>query len=178
MSDERKTPLGREALESRNKAWKVNERGRQVAAEKDQAPRPLTAEELEVLRWVLEHGGKAAQLFLPQLEGIRAVRWCDCGCPSIRLTIPPDGPKVDGKLGNIVCDFIGTTREDEKAGVLLFQRDGRLDLMEIYPLDAGLYGDTPEYGLPTLESLEFPEWEPVPGFPNVRYPFKSPRSPA
>jgi hypothetical protein len=153
MPGEPKRPLSPEARERRDKAWKSCERGRQVAAEKDDAPRPLTAEELEVLRWVLEHGGKAAQSFLPQLEGIRAVRWCDCGCPSIRLITRPDGPKVDGKLGNIVCDFDGATHEDEKAGVLLFQRDGRLDLMEIYSLDAGLYGDSPEYGLPTIESL-------------------------
>src|SRR5581483_746770 len=111
---ERKTPLGREALESRNKAWKSSERGQQFAAEKDQAPRPLTPEELEVLRWVLEHGGKAVRLFLPQLAGIRAVRWCDCGCPSIRLFTLPNGPKVDGKLGNVISDFIGTTHEDEK----------------------------------------------------------------
>jgi hypothetical protein len=90
----------------------------------------------------------------------------------------PDAPKAELSVGNMVCDVFGATPENEKAGILLFQKEGRLDLMEIYPLDAGLCGDTPEYGLLTIESLELPEWEPVPGFPNVRRSIKSPESPA
>ena len=157
MSVESKTPLNLDPPKRRDEAWKQSDRGREVAAGRDQPSRPLSSEELELLRWVLEHGGETARSFLPQLEGIRAVRWCDCGCPSIRLVTEPNAPSADLGVGNIVCDVFGTTTANEKAGILLFQKEGRLDLMEIYSLDAGLYGDTPEYGLPTIESLEFPE---------------------
>lgn len=174
MSAESKTPLSPDARKRRDEAWKQSNRGREVAAERLHPSRPLSSEELGLLRWVLEHGGEVAQLFLPQLEGIRAVRWCDCGCPSIQLLTELNAPRAERSIGNIVCDVFGTTPENEKAGILLFQKEGRLDLLEIYSFDAGLYGETPEYGLPTIESLEFPEWEPVPGFPNVRRPLKSP----
>jgi hypothetical protein len=178
MAVESKTPLSPDARKRRDEAWKQSDRGREIAAERHQPSRPLCSEELELLRWVLEQGGEAARSFLPQLEGIRAVRWCDCGCPSIRLLTEPNTPKAELSIDKVICDVFGTTPENEKAGILLFQKEGRLDLMEIYSLDAGLYGDTPEYGLPAIESLEFPEWEPVPGSPNVRRPIKSPESPA
>jgi hypothetical protein len=173
-----KTPLSPAARKSRDEAWKQTDRGRTVAAERDLPPRRLTPEENAVLREVLEHRSKEAQSFLPQLEGIRAIRWCDCGCPSIRLVIEPGTPDAGAIVGNIVCDVFGTTSANEKVGILLFQKNGRLELMEIYSLDAGIYGDTPEYGLPTIESLEHAEWAPAPGFPNVRQPIKSPKSPA
>lgn len=173
-----KTPLNPAARKIRDEAWKQSDRGRGFAAERGLPPRPLTREENELLSWVLEHGGEAAQSFLPQLDGIGAVRWCDCGCPSIRLVTEPNAPKGDHSVGNLVCDVFGITSENEKAGLLLFQKNGQLELMEIYPLDAGLYEDTPEYGLPTIASLECAEWEPVPGFRNVRRPVKSPESPA
>jgi hypothetical protein len=171
-----KTPLSPAARKSRDEAWKQTDRGRTVAAERNLPPRPLTPEENAVLHWVLEHGSKEAQCFLPQLEGIRALRWCDCGCPSIQLVIEPGTPDVDAIVGNIVCDVFGTTLENEKVGILLFQKNSRLELMELYSLDAGIYGDTPEYGLPTIESLEHAEWAPAPGFRNVRQPIKFPKS--
>jgi hypothetical protein len=175
---ESKTLLNPDARKRRDEAWKQSSRGREFAAERHQPSRPLSSEELGLLRWVLEHGGETARSFLPQLEGIRAVRWCDCGCPSIRLLTEPNAPKVELGVDKVVCDVFGTTPENEKAGILIFQKEGRLDLMEIYSLDAGFYGDTPEYGLPTIERLELPEWEPLPGFPHVRRPIKSPKSPA
>lgn len=173
-----KKPLTQEEITRRDEAWTLSARGQEIASELDLPPRPLTSEEQSLLRWILEHGSVQAQSFLPQLEGIQAVRWCKCGCPSIRLLIQPDVPEAELSAGNILCDVFGTTPENEKAGILLFKKEGRLDVMEVYSLDAGLYGDTPEYGLPTIESLEFPEWESVPGFPNARRLVRSPKSQA
>src|SRR5208282_6305615 len=79
MAVESKTPLSPDARKRRDDAWKQSDRGREIAAERHQPSRPLCSEELELLRWVLEQGGERARSFLPQLEGIRAVRWCDCG---------------------------------------------------------------------------------------------------
>ena len=155
MSPEPKKPLSPAARKLRDEAWKQSARGKEIAAQRHEAPRPLTIEELKLLEVVLERGSKESRLFLPQLREMHAVRWCDCGCPSIHLVPEPNCPKVEARIGNIVCDVEGTTAENEKAGVLLFQKNGRLDLMEIYSLDAGYYSETPEYGLPTIESLVF-----------------------
>jgi len=57
-------------------------------------------------------------------------------------------PKAELSVGNILCDIVGTTPGNVKAGILLFQKEGRLDLMKMYSFDTGLHGDTPEYGLP------------------------------
>ncbi len=70
-----KTLLNPEARKRRDEVWKESVRGQEVAAERNQGPpRRLTAEELQLLRWILEHGGEGAQAFLPQLDGMLAVR--------------------------------------------------------------------------------------------------------
>ena len=114
-------------------------------------PRPLTTEELALLNWVLEHGVPEAKTFAPQVENISATPWCDCGCPSISLHLNADTP-LGTCSSNVISDFVGVTPEGKKVGLLLFQKNGKLDLLEEYELDV-MEGD---WGFPVIDSLE--EW--------------------
>jgi len=119
-------------------------------------PRPLTAEELTLLNWLLEHGLPEARSFIPQVENIRATRWhsgeSKCGCPSISLYVK-EGTPLGTCSSNVISDFIGVTPEGKKVGLLLFQENGKLDLLEEYELDV-MEGD---WGFPVIDSLE--EWQ-------------------
>jgi hypothetical protein len=107
---------------------------------------------LALLNWLLEHGLPGAKTFAPQVEKIRATPWCDCGCPSISLHIE-EGAPLGTCSSNVISDFVGMTPERKKVGLLLFQKDGKLDLLEEYQLDV-IEGD---WGFPVMDSLE--EWQ-------------------
>jgi hypothetical protein len=143
-----------------------------------EALRPLTQKELELLRWMFEHGSDDLRSFLPQLEGIRAARSCDCGCPSIRLQVTERAPVGRDCGETVIGDFKGKTGRGELVGVLLFQRAGKLTELEVYSMDGLIKGDSPEFGLPLLDSISALQWEPVPDMPNIRRAVKSPKSPA
>jgi hypothetical protein len=123
-------------------------------------PRPLTPEELALLNWLLEHGLPEAKTFASQVGKIRATPWCDCGCPSISLHVEDGAPLGIGSRSPI-ADVVGTTPEGKKVGLLLFQKDGKLDLLEEYELDV-IEGD---WGFPVIDSLQ--TWEST-GFPTFK----------
>ena len=105
-----------------------------------------------MLDWLLEHGLPEAKTFAPQLEKLRATRWCDCGCPSIVLHVDEGSPLGTGS-SSVIADVDGRTPEGKKIGVLLFQRDGKLSILEVYSMDV-IEG---EWGFPVYESLQ--TWE-------------------
>lgn len=53
-------------------------------------PRPLTAEERALVEWLV--GQVAFPELSEQLETVRAIGYCTCGCPSV--TLATDGPAV------------------------------------------------------------------------------------
>jgi hypothetical protein len=110
--------------------------------------RPLTPAEEELLRWTLEHGTEEAKSYLPQIERIRAASSCTCGCPSISLVVSDGIPAAVAGKDGVVADLSGQTADGISVGVLVFQDDGRLSELELYPYD----NDGP-FGLPTIESL-------------------------
>ncbi|MGA2207276.1 MAG: hypothetical protein ABSG10_11170 [Terracidiphilus sp.] len=124
------------------------------------SPRPLTPKELELLNWLLEHGLPEAKTFAPQMEGIRATRWCTCGCPSISLHVEEGVPLGMGS-NSVISDVIGRTPEGKKIGVLLFQKGGKLSILEVYSLDI-IEGN---WGFSVYESLQ--TWESL-GLPNIK----------
>lgn len=142
--------------------------------EEQQQFRPLKDQELELLRWSLEHGSESLQRFLPQLEGILAFDWCNCGCPSFQIKVSDDALPVESLNEHLVGDFEGRTAKGELVGVLIFQKHGKLTLLEVYSYDGLIQSEDQKFDLPVIGSLQRLEWEPVPGFPNVRRPIKSP----
>src|ERR1035437_2707824 len=108
--------------------------------------RPLTPDETQLIRWMLEHGKPEAQAFLPQLETAKATPWrCPCGCASINLSI--DGlPEPSGGL-HILADFVFGTDAD-LSGIFVFEKSGTLAGLEVY----GLATEAPKI-LPFLDAL-------------------------
>jgi hypothetical protein len=99
--------------------------------------RPLTDEERELTRWILENGESEGIEFLDQLERARVVGVCTCGCATIDFV-------VEGLLGappgvHILGDFIYGS-EANSAGVFVFSSGGILSGLEVY----GRSGDAPK----------------------------------
>jgi hypothetical protein len=143
----------------KDRAWERSTRRREIDAERDLPPRPLTSHERELLYWTLEHGSEETKSFLPQVASIQAIRSCTCGCPSIQLYVTEAAPLGISHSGRVIVDLVGKTPNGELVGVLVFQDAGKLRELEFYLLD----GEEKEFGLPTIASLS---------------PFESGKSPA
>lgn len=106
----------------------------------------MTADEMNVARWMLEHGDPEALAFLPQLEVAEVTPWkCGCGCASINFQIPgrPEAPPGVHILGDYV---VGAG--DSLSGAFIFASGGILSGIEVY----GLAADAPRV-LPSIQDL-------------------------
>jgi hypothetical protein len=111
-----------------------------------EVPRPLTDEERNLARWMLEHGGPTAQTFLGQLDRSTATNWrCGCGCASYNLLVaglPPAPPGVE-----VLSDFVFGADDDLK-GIFIYEKGGILSGVEL----VGYGGDAPAT-LPSISEL-------------------------
>ena len=71
--------------------------------------RPLTSEEYELTRWILEHGKPKALQFLEQLDRAKVVSGCPCGSASIDFEIEGLGKAPAGV--HVLGDFIYGTNQ-------------------------------------------------------------------
>jgi hypothetical protein len=117
-----------------------------------QTPREPSDRERELLTYVLTRGSETARSYLPQIDGIRVVRSCTCGCPS--MTLLPSGDVPLGIVGNdrIICDLVGATEHGESVGLIVFADEGKLADLEIYPF-GDFEAQTPDSNFPLLASL-------------------------
>jgi hypothetical protein len=108
--------------------------------------RPLTPDEKQLIRSMLENGSPEAQAFLSQLERANASsRRCPCGCASLNLVID-SLPEPSGGL-HVLADFVFGTDAD-LSGIFVFEKSGVLAGLEVY----GLAGEAPK-NLPSFGSL-------------------------
>lgn len=103
--------------------------------------RPLSAAESRLVRWLLEHGEPGSARFLPELDALRIVARCSCGCASIDFVEDGSGPM------EVIADFDLRPLGRVPGGVFLFTRGGRLAGLEVYS-----FGD-PIAGCPDPEAL-------------------------
>ena len=108
--------------------------------------RPLTAEELEILVWLLDHGPREAKNFLPQLDVLRARKYCKCGCPSIEFSVPVDAAYIETRMR---VSFTGRSGKYE-VGLMLVARAGVLSELEVHTFGEN---DGP-FTLPNIASLK------------------------
>jgi hypothetical protein len=91
--------------------------------------RPLTSEEYELTRWILEHGTLEANGFLEQLDSARVIALCPCGCASIDFEIEELGEAPPGV--HILGDFIFGDKRSP-CGIFVYESGGILSGLEVY----------------------------------------------
>ena len=112
-------------------------------------PRSLSAGERDALVTILSYAnfvGRAA--LLEQVDAVRIVGGCDCGCATVDLEIP-DAPPSDAIAYPIPSEATVFDPDGQAiGGILVFARDGRLAQLEVYS-----YGDEPISPFPPIERL-------------------------
>jgi hypothetical protein len=109
--------------------------------------RPLTAEELHLVRWLLEHGSQAAAGLLPRLAHLRVASRCYCGCASVDFAV--DGVVPLPKDMHVLSDYEYRSPEGRLCGAFVFERAGLLAGLEVWSIDGGTTPST----LPRIEQL-------------------------
>jgi hypothetical protein len=109
--------------------------------------RNLSSGERTLLQWLLMHGSYDASKYMSQIDSLRVVSKCGCGCPTVDFALQ-SGRKVGGS--DIVAEAGGKSPEGISVGVILHVREDELSELEVYSTE-GL--DVP-FSLPTPDSLE------------------------
>ncbi|MGA3046565.1 MAG: hypothetical protein ABSD67_08085 [Terracidiphilus sp.] len=108
--------------------------------------RPLTQQERNLVRWLIDHSHRDAGSLLPQVERLSVVAKCNCGCPTIDFAL--DGQPVAKKGGRLVSDWLAEV-EGMPVYVQLWQSNDRISTLEV----GSLPGTDHPFGLPAIESI-------------------------
>lgn len=92
-------------------------------------PRPLTDEERNLAKWMIEHGDVAPEKYLHQLENAIVVGECDCGCASIDFQIGDKKPDTSAGMVLVSDWFYGP---EDHFGAFIFTCDDVLAGLEVY----------------------------------------------
>jgi hypothetical protein len=106
--------------------------------------RPITAEERELIEWLLEHRESDSSEFSSQVERLEVISKCKCGCPTIYFSVKENPPSSE----ILLADYYATV-DGHPVGVMLFQRGGYLSSLEVYSCD----GLAQQFGLPSIDTL-------------------------
>jgi hypothetical protein len=99
----------------------------------DVLERPLSAEEVALVTWLLEHGEPEACAFVDQVARARVVGRCPCGCASVDFAI--DGQRPPGTGLHTLSDYQWRGPDGELFGVFVFARAGLLLGLEVWSID-------------------------------------------
>jgi hypothetical protein len=109
--------------------------------------RPLTQQERDLVRWLIEHSHMDASRLLSQIDRLTVATRCNCGCPTIDFAL--DGVPVGGKGEQIVSDWLAEV-DGMPVGVTLWQTNDRIRTLEVYSLP----GSESPFALPSFESIK------------------------
>ena len=94
----------------------------------------MSAEEITLTTWLLEHGELKARPFLQQLPRAHVVARCPCGCASVDFAI--DGQRASSGSGlDILSDYQWRGSQGELFGVFVFAREDLLSGLEVWSID-------------------------------------------
>jgi hypothetical protein len=91
--------------------------------------RAIRPSEIEILSWLLDHALQDVTPYrLHPLEELRVVKECGCGCASLYFS---------PTLGNLrmLADELAVYPDGQRAGILLWGRDGEIVLLEVYDFE-------------------------------------------
>ena len=93
-------------------------------------PRPLTEDERNLVRWMIEHGDAEPEPLLSQLAQAQVISECSCGCASIDFKIEGHPVSPGGGM-EIISDYLYGP-ESPPFGAFVFKRNGLLAGLEVY----------------------------------------------
>jgi hypothetical protein len=111
--------------------------------------RPLTAEELKLLEWLLANGTPDAKPYISRIADVNVVGKCTCGCPTIDLASADHKQRKTGP-STILADFVGKSPEGIEVGVIVHAREGEISELEVYAIPDW----KGPFSLPSVESLK------------------------
>jgi len=110
--------------------------------------RPLTGEERDLIRWLVEHSFvDDATRLMPQIERLSVISKCDCGCPTIDLAL--DGEPVVRKGEMFISDWLADVN-GMPVYVQLWVSNGQISSLEV----GSLPGTDQPFGLPAIKSIK------------------------
>ena len=105
--------------------------------------RGVTAQEASLVRWLVEHGEQGCDRLLDQIENLKVVSKCNCGCPTVYFALQNDGSSRKGE--RLVSDWIAEM-DGEMFGVMLFAVAAQISSLEVYCCS----GRVTTFGLPEI----------------------------
>jgi hypothetical protein len=108
--------------------------------------RELKPEEKELIKNLLSHLPNPMTYF-EQLDHLRVVGKCDCGCPSIDLALIEHKNK-SSEVPEILVEADGQSPEGIPVGIILWTKAGHISELEVYPWE-----DAAKFGLPDTKTL-------------------------
>lgn len=108
--------------------------------------RELKPEEKELIKHLLTHLPNPAP-HIEQLDYLRVVGKCDCGCPTIDLALKEYINK-SSQIPEILVEADGQSPEGIPVGIILWTKAGNISGLEVYPWE-----DTDKFGLPDTKTL-------------------------
>jgi len=91
--------------------------------------RPLSAQELALVLWLLDHGTPSARTYLGEIETLRVVSRCGCGCASVDfVNATPAGLDV-------LSDYKWQDEQGRLFGAFAFAKAGKLAGIEVWSID-------------------------------------------
>lgn len=96
--------------------------------------RELHPGERSLVRWLVEHGVAGAREFLPQVDQVRLVSRCGCGCASLNFEIGGKGWPSRGGM-QILSDHQWRDPEGRLFGIFLYAKENTLAGIDVYSVD-------------------------------------------
>ncbi|PZS34728.1 MAG: hypothetical protein DLM59_04240 [Pseudonocardiales bacterium] len=112
-------------------------------------PRRLISAESAVLALLLSVEFPGVDALRVQARSAAVVGGCDCGCPSIALSVPADAPLASGLSSRLAPaeGVVSPLGEGVPGEIILFVDDGRLSYLEY------VYCDAPPTRWPSLDRI-------------------------
>jgi len=96
--------------------------------------RPLSKEETELILWALENGLPESNSYLPQVDKLRVISRCGCGCASVDFSF--DNVLPDYSTGiEVLSDHLWGTGGTDLCGIFVFARNRKLAGLEVWSVD-------------------------------------------